>query len=371
MASPVYCIDFRSRGKSILDKLERLVLRAGLETLPMEKKFVAIKVHFGEPGNVAYIRPNYTRRIVEIVRRLGGLPFLTDCNTLYKGRRSNAVDHLRSAHENGFTPETVGCDIIIADGLKGTDYREIEIHGKHVKKAKIGTAIAEADVLISINHFKGHEMTGFGGALKNIGMGCGAVPGKLEMHSNSQPKIVSEKCVGCKMCEINCNYGAIKVNASRKAEINYAICVGCGQCVAVCRYDAAQVVWNEGGNSAWEKIDEYTLAVLKGKAHFHINFLMDISPDCDCWSSHDAPIVPDIGILASPDPVALDQASADLVNQAPVLVGSKITDNHPHYDPQQDRFFLIHPHTNWREGLAYAEAIGLGSREYELVRVDS
>ncbi|URA09787.1 DUF362 domain-containing protein [Thermospira aquatica] len=370
MASPVYFTDFRSKGKSILEKLEKLVLKAGLETINFEKKFVAIKVHFGEPGNVAYIRPNYTRRIVEIIKRLGGLPFLTDCNTLYKGRRSNAIDHLQAAHENGFTPETVGCDLIIADGLKGSDYREIEINLTHIKKAKIGTAIADADIFISINHFKGHEMTGFGGALKNIGMGCGAVPGKLEMHSNSKPKVVTEKCVGCKMCELNCNHNAIKVNEHHKAWINYDLCVGCGQCVAVCRYDAAQVVWNEGGNTAWKKIDEYAFAVVKGKPHFHINFLMDISPDCDCWSSHDAPIVPDIGILASFDPVALDQASVDLVNQAPVLAPSKISDHHPHYDPSSDRFQLIHPHSNWQEGLAYAESIGLGSRTYQLLRVE-
>ena len=370
MASPVYWIDFRSRGKSILDKLEKLILTAGLPELGLDKKFVAIKVHFGEPGNVAYVRTNYIRRVVEVVKRHGGLPFLTDCNTLYKGCRSDAVSHLQAAHENGFTPETVGCDIIIADGLKGTDYREVEIQQKHVKKAKIGSAIVDADVFISINHFKGHEMTGFGGALKNIGMGCGAVPGKLEMHSNSKPKVVKEKCIGCKLCEMNCNYGAIKVREDRKAEIDYNLCVGCGQCVAVCRYDAAQVVWNEGGNTAWEKIDEYALAVLKGKPALHINFLMDISPDCDCWRSHDAPIVADVGILASRDPVALDQASVDLVNQSPILAPSKISDTHEHYDSSADRFVLIHPHSNWKEGLAYAESIGLGSRSYDLIRVD-
>ena len=184
--SKVYFTDLRTKpGLNLLDKLERLVKKAGIENIDFKNKFVAIKIHFGEPGNLAYIRPNYARRMVQIIKGLKGMPFLTDSNTLYTGRRANAIEHLEAAMENGFNPLTVGCNIIIADGIKGTDYREIEIHGKHCEKAKIGAAIADADIIISMNHFKGHEMTGFGGAIKNLGMGSGSRGGKLEMHSAS------------------------------------------------------------------------------------------------------------------------------------------------------------------------------------------
>lgn len=358
-------ISMRTHGKSILDKLERLVKDAGMLSIDFSKKLTAVKIHFGEPGNLAYLRPNYAARIVSLIRKAGGLPFLTDSNTLYKGRRANAVDHLASASENGFVPETVGCPVIIADGLKGTEYREVEIGMKNCRTAKIGSAIADADIVISLNHFKGHEMTGFGGALKNLGMGSGSVGGKLVMHSGSKPQIITDKCVGCRLCEQNCAHNAVKVNSDRKAVINYDLCVGCGQCVAVCRYDSAQVVWDAAGYSVHEKIAEYALAVVKGKPAFHVNFVLQVSPDCDCWGSNDAAIVPDIGILASFDPVALDQASADLVMKAPVIqnsmAGEKAHEGHP------DPFTMAHPNTDWRVGLAYAEEIGLGSREYDLI----
>ena len=163
--------------------MERLLKRAGIGQLPLQDSFTAIKIHFGEPGNLAYIRPNYAARMANLLRSFGAKPFLTDCNTLYSGRRSNAVDHLQSAMENGFNPISAQCQVIIADGVKGTDYREIPIDGEYCPTPKIGTAIADADIIISMNHFKGHEQTGFGGALKNLGMGCASVGGKLELCS--------------------------------------------------------------------------------------------------------------------------------------------------------------------------------------------
>ncbi len=210
----MYFTNLRTKpGVNLLDKLEKLVVKAGIGSIDFEKKLTAIKIHFGEPGNLAYIRPNYAARIVDLVKRNGGMPFLTDTNTLYHGKRSNAPDHLEAASSNGFNPLVTGCHVIIGDGVKGTDYLEIDTGLELVPKAKIGSAIANSDILISMSHFKGHEMMGFGGAIKNLGMGCAAAGGKLEMHSTSAPEIVSENCTGCKVCEKYCAHSAIKVGS--------------------------------------------------------------------------------------------------------------------------------------------------------------
>lgn len=367
--SKVYFTNLRTRpGLNLLDKLEKLIRKAGIENIDFKNKFVAIKIHFGEPGNLAYIRPNYAAKVVKVIKELGGMPFLTDSNTLYSGRRANAIDHLETAMENGFNPMAVDCNVIIADGLKGTDYREIEINKKHCKKAKIGTAIADADIVISMSHFKGHEMTGFGGTLKNLGMGSGSRGGKLEMHSASQPKINLGNCIGCRQCAKNCAQGAITFNENRKAVIDYEKCVGCGQCVAVCSFDGAQVIWNESADTANEKIAEYAYAVVKDKPNFHISFIMNVSPNCDCWDSNDAAIIPDLGIAASFDPVALDKACIDMVNNAPILNNTALHDKlecgHDH--GSIDKFGHIHPNTDWKTGLTHGEAIGLGIQDYEL-----
>lgn len=374
--SKVYFTNLRTTPSSnLLDKMERLVKRAGIANIDFKNQFVAIKIHFGEPGNLAYIRPNYAARLVSLLRELGAKPFLTDCNTLYSGRRSNAVDHLQSAMENGFNPMSAGCNVIIADGVKGTDYREIEIDGQYCKAPKIGAAIADADIadadiIISMNHFKGHEQAGFGGALKNLGMGCASVGGKLELHCASQPRIDTEACKGCNICVKHCAHDAIHLNNNRKAEIDYERCVGCGQCVALCQYDGA--VMGEGDTSERlnYKIDEYTKAVLADKPHFHVSFIMNVSPECDCWNHNDAAIIPDLGIAASFDPVALDKACADMVINAPIIGGNKLAETHPHEHLEgEDKFHLIHPDTNWQAGLRYAEEIGLGSQAYELITV--
>ncbi len=379
MSSQVYFTNLRANPTgNLLQKLERMVRRAGIEKIDFKDKFVAIKIHFGEFGNVAYVRPNYAAVIVRLIKELGGKPFLTDSNTLYKGSRDNAVDHIHTAMVNGFNPIGVGCDVIIADGLRGKDEREIDIQGMFSPKPKIGSAIAEADIVLSINHFKGHEMAGFGGALKNLGMGSGSVAGKLDMHSSAQPKVDLEKCIGCKICEKNCNHGAIKVNG-KKAAIDYEKCVGCGQCVAVCKAEAAMMSSQESGQILNYKIDEYAKAVLKDKPNFHISFIMNVSPECDCWGHNDAAIIPDLGIACSYDPVALDQACVDLVNAAPKLSGNVLEEKIKVYSSEckknmivernGDKFHILHPNTSWQSGLRYAEEIGLGTREYELVRV--
>ena len=369
MASKVYFTNMRTKpGNNLLDKLGGVIEKAGIGDLDLKDKMVALKIHFGEPGNLSYIRPNYVALIVDKIKKLGGKPFLTDCNTLYYGRRSNAVDHLEAAMENGFNRIAVGCDVIIADGLTGTDAKEIEINQRHVEWAKIGTVIADADVIISVTHFKGHEQTGFGGALKNLGMGCGSRKGKLEMHSESKPKMDQEKCVSCGICLKNCPEKAITYNEKKQAQIDYEKCIGCGQCVASCHYGAARAVYDQAIDILNEKIAEYTLAVLKGKQHFHISFMMDISPDCDCLDLNDQAIVPDVGIAASSDPVALDRACVDLVNAAPEIVGSIIGDK-GELEEGEDKFVHVHPDVHWKDGLNHAEEINVGTQEYQLVTV--
>jgi len=339
-----------------------LLSQGGIAEIDFRKKLVALKIHFGEPGNLAYLRPNYVSVIANFIKENGGVPFLTDTNTLYKGHRSNAVDHLKSAGENGFSPLTTGCNVIVADGLKGTEYKEIEINLKHCKTAKIAAAIANADIIITINHFKCHDMAGFGGALKNLGMGSGSVGGKLEMHSDSQPFIKRENCTGCADCVGNCAYEAISLDKENIAVIDYAKCAGCGQCIAVCQYDAPQARFNS--KNLQEKMMEYAFATSKSKKVYHINFVMDVSPNCDCWHFNDIPIVQDIGILSSFDPVALDKACADLVNQAPVINNSLIG---PKGNKDYDRFNAVFPNVDWNIGVNYAETIGLGTKNYELL----
>jgi len=368
--SKVYFTNLRTTPSSnLLEKMKRLVKQAGIEQIDFKNQFVAIKIHFGEPGNLAYIRPNYAAQMATLLRKLGAKPFLTDCNTLYSGGRSNAVDHLRSAMENGFNPISAKCDVIIADGLKGTDYREVPIDGAYCKYPKIGTAIVDADIILTMNHFKGHEQCGFGGALKNIGMGCASVGGKLELHSASQPVIDKKACTGCGMCVKHCAHEAIQLE-KQVAVIDYAKCVGCGQCIAVCQYGAAVMGEDETSERLNHKIAEYSKAALLGKPHFHVSFIMNVSPECDCWNHNDAPIVPDLGIAASFDPVALDQACADLVIKAPVQEGSSLAEKYPHHHKEgEDKFCLVHPDVNWQAGLEYAEKIGLGTRKYELIMV--
>lgn len=225
----VYFTSFKtSFTENIPDKLKRLILTAGVKEIDFTDKYAAIKIHFGELGNLAFLRPNYAKVVVDVVKELGGKAFLTDCNTLYVGSRKNALDHLDTAYENGFTPFSTGCHVIIGDGLKGTDEELVPVDGEYVKEAKIGRAVMDADVFISLTHFKGHEMTGFGGALKNIGMGCGSRAGKMEMHSEGKPYVNQEKCIGCGMCTKVCAHTGIAVS-EKKASINQENCVGCGR----------------------------------------------------------------------------------------------------------------------------------------------
>lgn len=371
--SKVYFTDFRTKafGDGLPTKLKKLIKKAGIGQIDMEGKFVAIKLHFGELGNISYLRPNYAKAVADVVKELGGKPFLTDCNTMYPGSRKNALEHLECAWENGFTPLTVGCPILIGDGLKGTDDIEVPvIGGEYVEKAKIGRAVMDADVFISLTHFKGHEMTGFGGTIKNIGMGCGSRAGKKEQHSSGKPYIKENLCRGCKKCQKECaNNGLVFLEESKKMTVDQANCVGCGRCLGACNFDAI-AFHNDNANEVLNcKMAEYTKAVVDGRPQFHISLVVDVSPNCDCHGENDAPILPNLGMFASFDPLALDQACVDACLDATPLPNSQLAEHlaDPNFHDHHDHFCNSAPESEWKTCLSHAEKIGLGSREYELI----
>ena len=363
----VYYTNMRTGfNNNLLDKLARLIKTAGIGNIDFDGKYTAIKIHFGEPGNLAYLRPNYAKVVADVVKELGGKPYLTDCNTLYVGGRKNALDHIDTAYTNGFSPFSTGCHVLIGDGLKGTDEVYVPVEGgEYIKEAKIGRAIMDADVFISLTHFKGHEATGFGGTLKNIGMGCGSRAGKMEMHSAGKPHIDRDLCIGCHRCEKICAHGA-PFFTDKKANIDHDKCVGCGRCIGVCPKDAVLPASDESNDVLNCKIAEYSKAVIDGRPNFHISLVIDVSPYCDCHAENDAAIVPDVGFFASFDPVALDVACADAVNAQPVIANTVLaeSDHEGH-----DHFGAVPPDTNWHSCIEHAKKIGLGTDEYELIEV--
>lgn len=369
MASKVYFTDFCTRnGETLPQKLARLVMTAGMDQIDFKDKYVAIKIHFGELGNMAHLRPGYARVIVDIIKDLGGKPFLTDANTMYVGSRKNALDHLETAYLNGFTPYSTGCHVIIADGLKGTDEVAVPVvGGEYVEKAMIGRAVMDADIVISLNHFKGHEEAGFGGAIKNLGMGCGSNQGKRDMHSAGRPSIDPEKCVGCGACANICAHDGPQMQDSGKMKINWVNCMGCGRCVDVCPMGAIYHSHKNAVQMLNYKMAEYAKAVVDGRPNFHISLVRDVSPYCDCHAENDIPIVPDVGMFASFDPVALDLACADAVNKQTVNPGSKLAD--ADRSTGLDHFTADFPISDWRSQISHSKKIGLGEDSYELVTI--
>ncbi|MHB8175520.1 MAG: DUF362 domain-containing protein [Thermoleophilia bacterium] len=376
----VYFISSRadSRDRS-LDKYRRLLKTLDLGQVVDQGDLVAIKTSFGEHGNFTYLRPQYVRVVVDEVKRLGGRPFLTDANTLYAGGRHNSRDHLITAMENGFGYEVTGAPIVIADGLVGRDYRLVPVQGVHFQEVKVASVPLDADALISLAHFKGHMVCGFGGTIKNLGMGFGARPGKQMMHSDVHPEVNAGQCDGCARCRKWCPEGAITmVDASEAAGggrgrkvalIDDAACIGCGECVATCVTGAIGIVWKSDPGIVQEKTAEYMAGVLSEKAgkFAAIDYILSVTPDCDCLGWSDNAIVPDIGIAASTDPVALDSAALDLVNAAMGIAGSALPEAEL---GAADKFGAIHHGIDPTAQLVHAEKLGLGSRAYELVNLD-
>ncbi|GMO25339.1 MAG: DUF362 domain-containing protein [Termitinemataceae bacterium] len=366
--SKVFWTDMRCKiGDGLLSKFERLIKKAGIDEIDFSQKYVAIKIHFGEPGNLAFLRSNFAKVLADHIKKRGGMPFLTDCNTLYVGKRNNALVHMEAAFENGYSPLQTGVHNIIADGLKGTDDIEVPIKGgEYCKTALIGRTIMDADIIVSLNHFKGHEGASFGGAIKNVGMGSGSRAGKMAMHNTGKPQVAEAACKGCKTCTKFCAHNAITVASDKKAHIDHKKCVGCGRCIGSCNYHAIENTSGSANDILCFKMAEYTKAVLDGRPNFHINIINQVSPYCDCHGENDAAIIPDIGMFASYDPVAIDQACLDAANAAPIINTSVLSERKLTHN---DHFIDVHPYTNGNAQLIHAKKIGLGNTEYDLTKI--
>ena len=368
MKSTVYFADLRTSHKeNLLDKLTMLMRNCRVDELIAPHDLAAIKLHFGEKGNHAFVRPIFIRRIVDEIKACGASPFLTDSSTLYPGERKEAVSALRCAIENGFAFAVVNAPLIMSDGLRGQTSIDVKIAGDLLKSVSIGSEIVEADSLVAVSHFKCHELTGFGGALKNLGMGCASRAGKLIQHSTVAPRVAEEFCTGCGICLKACVQNAIAI-IEGKARIDADKCAGCGRCITACSMKAVNIQWNEAAPLVMKKMCEFALGAVLGKQHksLFINFVTQVSPACDCYGYADAPIVNDIGICASTDPVAVDQACADLVNDAEGNRNSALRNG---WERGSDKFRGVHPDIEWEIQLDHAEKIGVGKRAYTLIKI--
>ena len=366
--SKVYFTDLRtSLNRNIFDKIADLLNRTKIDTRIKADDLVAVKLHFGEYGNTAYVRPVYVRAVVDRIGKAGGKPFLTDTNTLYSGSRSDSVSHLATAVRNGFDYSCVGAPLIIADGIRGTSGTKVPIRGEVLKEVSIARDIVDADAVVAVTHVKAHEISGMGGTIKNLGMGCAMREGKLVQHSTVAPQVNGALCKGCGLCRGYCPAGAISLSG-KKASIAGEMCIGCGECVVVCPEKAIDIQWNESPDLFQKKMAEYALGALAGKAKksIFLNFIMHVSPACDCYGHNDAPIVRDIGILASTDPVAIDAASSDLINNEPPLPGTALPSA---TRAGEDKWAALFPEIDWTIQVAHGEKIGLGKRKYTLVKI--
>ncbi len=369
MSSQVYFINLRASGKkdNIPTKLRRLYDKADIKKTLTKGDSTAVKIHFGEKGTNAFIHPVFVRQIIDKIKESMVKPFLTDTNTLYTGSRTNSPDHIQTAIENGFAYAVVNAPIIIADGIYSKNSVDVKVNKKHFDSVKIAGDIYNSNSMIVLSHVKGHGMAGFGGAVKNLAMGCATAAGKQIQHSDAKPKIIDEECNGCSICSKHCPVDSIGIQ-SGKSIIDAERCIGCGECTTVCPKRAIEVQWKTDYNVFLEKMAEYAYGAVKNKADkiAYINFVMNVTPMCDCVPWSDTPIVGDVGILASFDPVAIDQASLDLINQQ---IGKENTALKKNFQPGEDKFLGVHDHVDGRKILDYGQSIGLGNRQYELIEV--
>ncbi|MEG2139627.1 MAG: DUF362 domain-containing protein [Bilophila sp.] len=384
MTSKVYFANIRTRkhSDSKIAKIARLCEAVGLSDIVHKDDLTAIKLHFGEYGNDTYLNPTFARAVVDKVMAAGGKPFLTDTTTLYSGSRSNALDHLLTAYAHGFSFATVNAPIIIADGLCGLNDELVDVNLKHFKQVHIATEIRRAPSMVVLSHFKGHEMAGFGGAIKNLAMGCASVEGKRDQHA-TKVLTQSKLCIGCGQCEKICPQHAITLGEDKKAHIDTAKCIGCFECITVCQPKAIAIDWATALPAFVERLTEYAYGAVQDKRVCYLNFVLNVTPDCDCAAWSDAPLVPDIGLLASLDPVALDKACYDLVTAAQSLTCPEHTPGHTGHGAGldtgptpctsngvgEDKFTARWKNTVGLMQVTYGESIGLGSSHYELIHV--
>ncbi|MEN8222337.1 MAG: DUF362 domain-containing protein [Acidobacteriota bacterium] len=355
MSEKVYFLETADKENisEVTRRLEQFLKKSELLTFIKNRDFVAVKTHFGEKKINGFIRPEFMGMLNKLVRERGGNSFLTETSTLYRGDRSNAVDHIRLASDHGFTVEKTGMPVVMADGLYGGEEVEVDVKGEIYKKVKIASLLSRIQGLIVATHFTGHIVSGFGGALKNMGMGLASRRGKMVQHSTSKPLIKKKKCTACGECMRWCPVDAIEFKDG-KAEIDSSICIGCAECLAVCRYDAVVYNWSESYEKLQKKITEHAMGVseiMGGKA-LYMNFLTNISKDCDCMGTYER-VSPDIGILISEDPVAIDSASLYLIEKRNEKKLSELSHNIP-----------------YRVQLEHADKIGFGTTDFEIVEVD-
>ena len=357
------------KENNLINKVERLYDSLGFGEAIRKRDLVAVKTHIGERGSHRFLRPLYIAVLVECVRKSKGRPFVTDTNTYYVDHRHNAYEHHMSAQRHGFYPPVINAPFIVADGLVGADHVQIKINGEHYKEVKIGSAIHQANAMIVASHFKGHVVTGFGGALKNIGVGCASRDSKIGIHGAIA--LISDRCTNCGKCITTCPAKAIqRENLNNNPVVDTDICQSCGACSLVCTFDAIDPDWDLGciytKEEVQERMVEHAIAAVKGKEDktIYFNFLLDITPDCDCEPWSDVPIVKDLGIMASIDPVALDQASIDIVNQQQGISGTMLEQ----LEPGGDKFRSMNG-VDWSAQLIHGEKMGLGSRKYKIIKV--
>ena len=366
--SKVYFWNLRaSRRMTYEQRLKKLLKSLDLGARLEPGMLTAVKVHFGEGGTTGFVSPLWLKPIVDFIRKTGARPFLTDTNTLYVGNRGEAVSHHLQAAVHGFDPNVLGAPVIIADGLKSSNQRLINYPGRQLKEFYLAGDIVDCDFLVNVSHFKGHELSGFGGALKNLAMGCATRQGKMHQHCGLGPKVNQEHCKGCSMCVQVCAPGALSLE-DETARLDPEKCVGCAACFLACRSGALNINWETEVNAFMERMTEYAAAVLslKKEKSAHISFIFNVTPDCDCPGFSDAPVCPDLGVLVSDDPVALDKACLDLVNSAQPLYPSALPEG---VQPGEDKFRAAHPRTNGEHALEYARELGLGELEYELINI--
>jgi uncharacterized Fe-S center protein len=364
--SKVYFADLRARTprENRTAKIKKLFNAAGFAKIVAQGGLTAVKLHFGERGCDTHVSPVLVRAVVDKILEHGGRPFLTDTNTLYSGSRHNGADHLLTALSHGFGFEVTGAPILIADGLSSTNVAEVAINRKHFERVKIAGDIAAAQSMLVISHFKGHEMAGFGGAVKNLAMGCAPRVGKQEQHC-VRFRVDGKKCVGCAACSKVCPQDAVSMS-EKTAHIDPQKCIGCGECLTVCQEKAVGLDFRTDLSEFMERMVEYAYGAVKNKRNRvgFINILTNVTPDCDCVPWSDAPLVPDIGFLASTDPVALDAACFDLVNAQTACCGTHLTSCS---GPGENKFAGCWPETRGEITFVHGEAVGLGRRAYELI----
>ncbi len=332
-------------------KIQDLLRSIGIANTISPNHLVALKMHFGEKGNLTHLQPRHIRPIVRSVKRYQARPFLMDTSVLYRGKRAEAVSHIELAHRHGFTLDRVEAPVIIADGLVGDNDLRLRIDGKVFDEVSIAREALKADAMIVVSHVTGHMGTGLAATIKNLGMGLASRKGKMRQHSSMKPEIDSGKCTNCNSCLEWCPEDAI-LQAAGATRIDPRKCIGCGECLTVCRYDAVKYNWATESAELQRRVAEYAFgAVCRRPAKFiYFNFLIDVTKDCDCVGRKMKPVMPDIGIIVSRDPVAADKAAIDLLT---TKAGRPFRE-------------LAYPTIDETVQLSHAQEIGLGSMEYNL-----